>query len=96
MSSSFPQLSIVVAVFNGEKFLPQFFNCLHAQQLENWELILVDDGSTDNSRQILDKWEKHFPNVTILTQENQGVSVARNTGFAVAKGNTLLFLILMM
>lgn len=49
MSSSFPQLSIVVAVFNGEKFLPQFFNCLHAQQLENWELILVDDGSTDNS-----------------------------------------------
>ncbi|TFT47543.1 glycosyltransferase, partial [Proteus mirabilis] len=91
MSSSFPQLSIVVAVFNGEKFLPQFFNCLHAQQLENWELILVDDGSTDNSRQILDKWEKHFPNVTILTQENQGVSVARNTGFAVAKGEYVAF-----
>ena len=64
MSSSFPQLSIVVAVFNGEKFLPQFFNCLHAQQLENWELILVDDGSTDN----------------LLLQ----------------RGNTLLFLILMM
>ena len=35
MSSSFPQLSIMVAVFNGEKILPQFFNCLHAQQLEN-------------------------------------------------------------
>ncbi|MGR6439946.1 glycosyltransferase [Proteus mirabilis] len=55
-----PQLSIVVAVFNGEKFLPQFFNCLHAQQLENWELILVDDGSTDNSRQIY-KWKNTFP-----------------------------------
>lgn len=95
MSSSFPQLSIVVAVLMVKNFTT-VFNCLHAQQLENWELILVDDGSTDNSRQILDKWEKHFPNVTILTQENQGVSVARNTGFAVAKGNTLLFLILMM
>ncbi len=70
MSSSFPQLSIVVAVFNGEKILPQFFNCLHAQQLEklgtyfSWLMMALPD----NSRQILDKWEKHFPNVTILTQ----------------------------
>ncbi|MEQ4924408.1 glycosyltransferase [Proteus hauseri] len=91
MSSSMPQLSIVVAVYNGEKFLHQFFSCLQAQKLEYWELILVDDGSTDRSLEILYKWKDKFPAVTILTQKNQGVSVARNTGFDIAKGEYVAF-----
>lgn len=91
MSVCVPQLSIVVAVYNGEKFLPQFFGYLKAQKLENWELILVNDGSNDNSLARLYEWEAQFPNVTILSQENQGVSVARNTGFRVAKGQYVAF-----
>lgn len=91
MLSSMPQLSIVVAVYNGEKFLHQFFDCLQAQTLENWELILVNDGSTDNSLEILHQWKDKFPDITILTQENQGVSVARNTGFEIAKGKFIAF-----
>lgn len=91
MSSSVPQLSIVVAIYNGEKFLSQFFSYLQAQKLKNWELILVNDGSTDNSLKILNEWENKFPDVTILTQENQGVSVARNTGFKIAKGEYVAF-----
>lgn len=91
MSSFTPKLSIVVAVYNGDKFLSQFFNCLASQKLESWELILVDDGSSDNSLNILYQWEHKFPDVTIVSQENQGVSVARNVGFKIAKGKYVAF-----
>lgn len=91
MSSCIPQLSIVVAIYNGENFLPKFFSYLQAQKLENWELILVDDGSKDNSLKLLYEWKDKFPNATILRQENQGVSVARNTGFKVARGQYVAF-----
>ncbi len=47
--SQTPLLSIVAAVYNGEKFLAQFFECIEQQQLDSYELILVNDGSTDNS-----------------------------------------------
>lgn len=47
--SQTPLLSIVAAVYNGEKFLAQFFECIEQQQLDGYELILVNDGSTDNS-----------------------------------------------
>ena len=87
--SSRPLLSIVVAVYNGEKFLPQFFDCLLKQTLPAWELILVNDGSKDNTDAVLREWQDKFPSVTILEQANQGVSVARNTGFAVAKGQSI-------
>ncbi|MBG6038546.1 glycosyltransferase [Proteus cibarius] len=91
MSSFVPQLSIVVAVYNGEKFLSEFFNYLQAQKLPSWELILVDDGSNDNSLKLLYEWKDKFPDITILTQENQGVSVARNTGFKIARGQYVAF-----
>lgn len=91
MSSSIPQLSIVVAIYNGEMFLSKFFSYLKAQNLQSWELILVDDGSKDDSLKLLYEWKDKFPDVTILTQENQGVSVARNTGFNAARGRYVAF-----
>ncbi|MEG0279861.1 MAG: glycosyltransferase [Morganella sp. (in: enterobacteria)] len=91
VAPSQPLLSIVAAVYNGEKFLPQFFECLKKQSLPAWELILVDDGSKDNTAAVLDEWKDKFPSVTIIRQENQGVSVARNTGFAAAKGIYVTF-----
>ncbi|WP_193015621.1 glycosyltransferase [Proteus sp. FME41] len=91
MSSSIPQLSIVVAIYNGEKFLSQFFINLQSQKREGWELILVNDGSKDNSLAILYEWKEKFPDVTIIDQENQGVSVARNTGFNISKGQYVVF-----
>lgn len=50
--SQTPLLSIVAAVYNGEKFLAQFFECIEQQQLESYELILVNDGSTDGYRRM--------------------------------------------
>ena len=89
--SQTPLLSIVAAVYNGEKFLAQFFECLEQQQLESYELILVNDGSTDGSLAVIDQWKERLQNVIVLEQENQGVSVARNTGLAVATGKYLTF-----
>ncbi|CAG9410125.1 TPA: glycosyltransferase [Providencia alcalifaciens] len=86
-----PVLSIVVAVYNGEKFLPHFFDSLIAQKLENWELIVVNDGSKDDSESVIRQYEDKFENFKVLTQENGGVSVARNTGMAVATGQYITF-----
>jgi glycosyltransferase involved in cell wall biosynthesis len=86
-----PLLSIVVAVYNGGKFLAQFFECIEQQQLESYELILVNDGSTDDSLAVIDAWRDRMQNVTLIQQENQGVSVARNSGLAIAKGKYLTF-----
>ena len=86
-----PLLSIVVAVYNGGKFLAKFFECIEQQQLESYELILVNDGSTDDSLAVIDAWRDRMQNVTLIQQENQGVSVARNSGLAIAKGKYLTF-----
>ncbi len=74
--SQTPLLSIVAAVYNGEKFLAQFFECIEQQQLDSYELILVNDGSTDNSLAVIAEWQERLQNVQVLEQENQGVSVA--------------------
>ncbi|ELX8379111.1 glycosyltransferase [Providencia vermicola] len=89
--SSQPVLSIVVAVYNGEKFLPHFFDSLLAQNLSHWELIVVNDGSTDNSEEVIRQYQAKFACFKLLTQENQGVSVARNTGMAQAVGQYITF-----
>ncbi|MFM3671740.1 glycosyltransferase, partial [Klebsiella pneumoniae] len=89
--SQTPLLSIVAAVYNGEKFLAQFFECIEQQQLDSYELILVNDGSTDNSLAVIAEWQERLQNVQVLEQENQGVSVARNTGLAAASGKYLAF-----
>ncbi len=86
-----PQLSVVVAVYNGAAFLEQFFQCLSAQAIDDMEVIMVNDGSTDNSADIIHQWQPQFANMKIIDQANQGVSVARNTGLAEATGLYLSF-----
>lgn len=89
--SSQPTLSIVVAVYNGEKFLAHFFDSLLAQNLTNWELVVVNDGSKDNSEDVIRQYQDKFSHFKLLTQENQGVSVARNTGMVEATGQYITF-----
>jgi len=86
-----PLLSIIAAVYNGEKFLESFFKSIASQKLENYELIIVNDGSTDSSLEILNSWRAEFSEMKIITQPNQGVSAARNTGMVEAKGKYLAF-----
>lgn len=86
-----PMLGIVVAVFNGKPFLPKIFNCFEQQKLENWELILFNDGSTYNSTLLLEECIERFPNTKIIHQENLGVFIARNEVMNVATGKYITF-----
>jgi heptose III glucuronosyltransferase len=86
-----PLLSLVVAVYNGEKFLSAFFDSIKSQNLESLEMILVNDGSTDSSAEIMTRYASEFTHFRIIDQDNQGVSAARNTGLAVATGTYLAF-----
>ncbi|QKN79949.1 glycosyltransferase [Scandinavium goeteborgense] len=86
-----PLLSLVVAVYNGEKFLNAFFDSIKNQHLDSLEMILVNDGSVDNSADILARYASEFTNYRVINQPNQGVSAARNTGLAVATGQYLAF-----
>jgi len=82
------QISVIVPVYNGEKYLPEAIESILAQTYKNIELIVIDDGSTDNSRDIA----LSYPNVKYFYQENKGVSAARNLGIQKAASDYISFL----
>ncbi len=84
-------VSIIVPVYNVEKFLDHCVETLVNQTYSNIQLILVDDGSTDSSGMICDEWKNKDSRIEVFHQKNQGVSVARNNGIAVAQGDYLCF-----
>ena len=85
-------VSVIIPVFNTEKFLERTFSCLENQTYGDWEAIFINDGSTDRSRELLDKFKKKDVRVKVINSENHGVSVARNKGIELAKGQNILFL----
>lgn len=85
-------VSIVIPVYNAEKYIEECLDSLLRQTYSDFEIICVDDGSTDCSLEILREYEKRDSRVAVLTQRNQYAGVARNTGMERAKGKYLLFL----
>lgn len=85
-------VSFVLPVYNVEPYLPQCLESIFAQSLENYEIILVNDGSTDGSLTLCREYESKHENVRVLDQPNSGVSVTRNNGIAVARGKYICFL----
>ena len=85
-------VSVIMPVYNEQKYLPMALESLSKQTMRNFELICVDDGSTDGSVDILEQYRDRFPFMTVIRQENQYAGVARNNGMAVAKGKYLSFL----
>jgi glycosyltransferase involved in cell wall biosynthesis len=83
----YPKVSVVVACYNGERTLKTCLESLCRLNYPDYEVILVDDGSTDSTPEIA----KAFPNVRRVRQENYGLSVARNTGIATATGEIVAF-----
>ena len=79
-------LSIIVPVYNGEKHIDECIKSLTTQNYNNVQIICVNDGSTDRSNQLLEKWVQVDSRVEVYFQNNSGVSVARNTGLLYAKG----------
>jgi len=86
-----PKISIIVPVYNTAKYLEQCLNSLCLQTYKNLEIICVNDGSGDNSLEILEKYSKHDSRIVIINQENQGQSAARNNGQAAATGDWITF-----
>ncbi|WP_169833792.1 glycosyltransferase [Saccharibacillus sacchari] len=86
-----PLVSVVVPVFNVERFLRRCLDSLIHQTLKRIEIIVVNDGSTDGSREIMDSYAKSDSRVIIIDQKNQGLSAARNTALNAAKGLYVAF-----
>ncbi|HEU0214281.1 MAG TPA: glycosyltransferase family A protein [Jiangellaceae bacterium] len=83
-----PLVSVIVAVHNGDRFLRPALESLQAQDYEPFEVVFVDDGSTDGSAAIA----RTFPGIRYVHQENQGLAAARNTGLACARGELVAYL----
>ncbi len=86
-----PLVSIVIPIFNAEKYLKKCIESVIQQSYKNIEVILVDDGSTDNSSIIYQEYIKKDNRLKVQNQKNFGVSVARNNGIHIARGEYILF-----
>ena len=87
-----PLVSVIIPVFNVEKYLRECLDSLIKQTLKDIEIICVDDGSIDSSLDILNEYKAKDGRIIVLTQENKNAGVARNTGLSIAKGEYLSFL----
>ena len=86
-------VSVIIAVYNMEKYLDECFASLRIQSFKNFEVIIVNDGSTDNSELIIDKYLAEFPNrIRKICKTNGGLSSARNVGLACELGKYVTFL----
>lgn len=86
------KLSIIIPVYNQELYLPMAVKSALLQQISGFEVIVVNDGSTDRSGLIAEEFADKYPNVKVIGLANQGASAARNAGIRAAEGEFLLFL----
>jgi glycosyltransferase involved in cell wall biosynthesis len=87
-----PAVSIILPTYNRARFLPQAFEAIKSQQFQGWELIVVDDGSTDDTRKLVVALSRGWDQpVSYVYQENQGAYGARNTGLDLARGGYIAF-----
>lgn len=86
-----PMISIIIPVYNVEKYIKKCVDSVLAQTYSNYEVILVDDGSTDRSGKICDDYFASSDMIRVLHQKNQGVAVARKNGVNISKGELIAF-----
>ncbi|MFC3679565.1 glycosyltransferase [Bacterioplanoides pacificum] len=91
MKDNNPLVSIVVPVYNSERYLSECIESILNQNYANIELIIVNDGSTDNSLSIAEQFSENDSRIKILSQSNSGVSAARNLGISIAQGDYIGF-----
>ncbi|PEJ58455.1 glycosyl transferase family 2 [Bacillus sp. AFS002410] len=85
------KVSVIIPVYNAEQFIAQCIESLLKQTLKECEFIFVNDGSKDNSRKIVEKYQTIDERIKLINQENQGVSIARNNGLLIATGKYIGF-----
>ena len=87
-----PLISVIVPIFNADKYLHKCLNSLLFQTVDDFEVILIDDGSTDHSGLICDDYARQDKRFVVVHKKNEGLSAARNDGIALAKGKWITFL----
>ncbi len=91
LNKKYPKVSIIMPVYNAEKYLKKSIESVIKQTLKDIELICINDGSTDNSLKILEKYSEKDKRITFIDQKNQGAPTAINNGFKKAKGEYIGF-----
>ena len=88
-----PNVSIIIPVYNSEKYISKCLDSLINQTYKDYELLIVNDGSTDNSQNIINEYKNKYPEIIVLKeQENLGVAVTRNNAIEEAKGKYIMFI----
>ncbi len=87
----YPLISIIIPVYNVERYLRACLDSIVNQKTNKYEVILIDDGSTDGSPKICDEYANRYTQVNVIHKKNEGVSSARNVGLDVAKGEWIWF-----
>ncbi len=87
-----PLISIIVPCYNVEDFVSKTLQSVHSQEYSQWECIVINDGSQDNTASICKEWVEKDNRFTYYFQENQGLSAARNKGLEMANGEYIYFL----
>ena len=85
------KVSVIVAAYNAEKYVIETMESLANQSIDDYEIIVVNDGSTDHTLDILRKYENDYEHITVIDKENGGPSSARNCGLDVAQGEYVYF-----
>ena len=91
MNSCRNMITVVVPIFNMDQYLERCINSLLNQSYHNYEILLVDDGSTDDSYMICENYASQYPNIRVYHKINGGLSSARNAGIDLAQGNRIIF-----
>ncbi len=86
------KFSIIVPVYNVEKYLDKCLNSIFSNSYSNYEVIIINDGTEDNSEDIINKYLKKYNNIIYIKQKNKGLSSARNQGLKKAKGDYIIFI----
>lgn len=86
------KLSVIIPVYNVRNYLDECLRSVVEQHVDDLEVILVDDGSTDGSSDVCDQWASRYPFITVIHQKNAGLSGARNAGLGHATGDFITFL----
>ena len=89
---SIPDVSVIISVYNLEQYISECVESICNQSLKNIEIICIDDGSTDNSLNILEEIAKSDSRISVLTQKNSGLSAVRNEGLKIARGRYIHFM----
>ena len=85
-------ISVIVPIYNIEMFVERCIKSIVEQSYKNLEIILIDDGSTDSSGDICEKWKKFDSRISVIHKKNGGLSDARNFGLDVARGSYISFI----